>query len=76
MLTFLTRTTAHPVPYFSTEWARAATSIVVKHPEFINDHTLLEKALAEATVIKDRDDREDALFSPSILHHCGTAAQL
>jgi putative mRNA 3-end processing factor len=47
--------------------ARAATSIVVKHPEFINNHSLLEKALAEATVIKDRDDREDALSSPSIL---------
>jgi putative mRNA 3-end processing factor len=47
--------------------ARAATSIVLKHPEFINNYDILAKALGKATVIKDRDDREDALSSPSIL---------
>lgn len=47
--------------------ARAATSVVLKHPEFISNHDTLAKALGKATVIKDRDDREDALDEPSIL---------
>ena len=47
--------------------ARSATSIVLKHPEFISNYDILAKALGKATVIKDRSDREDALDEPSIL---------
>ncbi len=66
MLTFLYKNNLVHNTYLD-GMARAATSIVLKHPEFINNYDILAKALDKATVIKDREDREDALSTPSIL---------
>lgn len=47
--------------------ARAATSIVLKYPEFIQNHGALSAAAHEATTIKEQADRLDALNEPSII---------
>ncbi len=47
--------------------ARAATSIVLNHPEFINDAASLAKAVEETMIIKGRDERSGALNGPSII---------
>jgi putative mRNA 3-end processing factor len=47
--------------------ARAATSIVLRNRDFINESQNLAKALDESTVINDRDDRNEALSMPSII---------
>ncbi len=66
LLTFLYKNNLAQYTYID-GMARSATSIVLRYPEFIDNSSLLSKALSEATVIKDRDDREEALSSPSIL---------
>jgi len=47
--------------------ARAATSIVLRYPDFIKHEAVLSKAVGEATVIKDKTDRRSALDEPSII---------
>lgn len=47
--------------------ARAATSIVLKYPEFIQNHSGLAAASKEATTISAQSDRLDALNEPSII---------
>jgi putative mRNA 3-end processing factor len=47
--------------------ARAATSIVLRNRDFINESQNLSKALEESMVIKEADDRSEALSMPSII---------
>lgn len=47
--------------------ARAATSIAMRNSDFIDNADALARAVDEATTIKDRDSRGEALNSPSII---------
>ena len=47
--------------------ARKATSIVVNHPKFIRNHSILADAIKETTWIDERADRKEALEGPSII---------
>ena len=47
--------------------ARAATSIVLKYPNFIRHDAVLSKAVGEATTIQDKLDRKSAMDEPSII---------
>ncbi|MGI0134527.1 MAG: MBL fold metallo-hydrolase, partial [Candidatus Micrarchaeaceae archaeon] len=47
--------------------ARAATSIVLKYPEFILHHSALAAAAKEAVTISDQSDRLEAMNEPSII---------
>ncbi len=47
--------------------ARAATSIILKHPDFIRHDGVLSKAVEECMMIKDKRHRKDVLNEPSII---------
>lgn len=47
--------------------AREATSIVLKHKDFIRNSDKLDKAVKESNTIYEHDDRVSALESPSII---------
>ena len=47
--------------------ARAATTIILKHPDFIRHDGVLSKAVEECMMIKDKRHRKDVLNEPSII---------
>jgi putative mRNA 3-end processing factor len=47
--------------------ARTATAIALRYKNFIDNADVLEKAFNESMVIRDRDDRSEALSGPSII---------
>lgn len=47
--------------------ARSASAIALKYSNYLINSDKLSKALDESTIIKDRDERDEALASPSII---------
>ncbi len=47
--------------------AKDATQIVLNHPKYIANHDVLQKAVREVNWIGDRNDRREALNTPSII---------
>ena len=66
ILSILYRHRLTPVTYVD-GMARAATSIILKHPDFIRHDGVLSKAVEESMMIKDKRHRKDVLNEPSII---------
>ena len=66
ILSILHRHRLTPVTYVD-GMARAATSIILKHPDFIRHDGVLSKAVEECMMIKDKRHRKDVLKEPSII---------
>jgi len=58
---------AKKIPIFLDGMARTATKITAKYPEFLQDPTVLEKAIKDITFVKNDEDRKKALSQPSAI---------
>jgi len=54
-------------PIYMDGMARTASEIMLKHPEFFKDYSLLKEAISNVRIINSKKDRKEALKEPSVI---------
>ncbi|MDT7892129.1 MAG: MBL fold metallo-hydrolase [Thermoproteota archaeon] len=54
-------------PIYMDGMARAASEIMLKHPEYFKNYELLKRAISNLNIINSKKDRKEAMNEPSII---------